>query len=82
MPIISKDVEQWSLVHYQIESIIVQRPEKLFRIFFKINHTSTLEGLPQRLSGKESTHNVGDAGEVGLIPGLGRCPGGRNGKPL
>ena len=82
MPIISKDVEQWSLVHYQTESVIVQPPEKLFRISFKINHTSTLEGLPQRLNGKESTHNVGDAGEVGLIPGLGRCPGGRNGKPL
>ena len=26
--------------------------------------------------------NVGDMGDVGSIPGLGRSPGGRNGKPL
>ena len=26
--------------------------------------------------------NAGDAGDVGLIPGLGRSPGGRNGNPL
>ena len=29
--------------------------------------------------GKESAYNVGD---LGLIPGLGRSPGGRNGNPL
>ena len=29
--------------------------------------------------GKESTCNVGD---LGLIPGLGRCPGEGNGNPL
>ena len=29
--------------------------------------------------GKESTCNVGD---LGLIPGLGRCPGKGNGNPL
>ena len=26
--------------------------------------------------------NAGDAGDVGLIPGLGRSPGGRHGNPL
>ena len=36
-------------------------------------------GLPQWLSGKESACN---AGYVGLIPGLGRSPGGGNGSPL
>ena len=35
--------------------------------------------LPEWLSG---THNAGDAGEAGLIPGLGRFPGGGNGNPL
>ena len=30
-------------------------------------------------AGKESTHNVGD---LGLIPGLGRTPGGRHGGPF
>ena len=26
--------------------------------------------------------NAGDAGDTGLIPGSGRCPGGGNGNPL
>ena len=33
-------------------------------------------------AGKESTCNVGNTGDVGLIPGLGRSPGGGNGNPL
>ena len=33
-------------------------------------------------SGKESTCNAGDSGDVGLIPGSGRSPGGRHGKTL
>ena len=36
-------------------------------------------GLPRWLSGKESVCN---AGNVTLIPGLGRYPGGGNGNPL
>ena len=32
--------------------------------------------------GKESACNAGDAGDSGLIPGLGRSPGGGNGNPL
>ena len=36
-------------------------------------------GLPQWLSGKQSTCN---AGEAGVIPGLGRSPGGGYGSPL
>ena len=39
-------------------------------------------GLPQWLSGKESTCNAGAAGDIGLIPGLGRSPGEGNGSPL
>ena len=38
-----------------------------------------LAGPPSWLSGKESTCNAGDAG---LIPRLGRCPGEGNGNPL
>ena len=33
-------------------------------------------------SGKESTCNAGDIRDKGLIPGLGRFPGGRHGNPL
>ena len=36
-------------------------------------------GLPQWLSGKESSCNAGDSG---LIPGSGRYPGEGNGNPL
>ena len=39
-------------------------------------------GLPWRLDGKDSTCNAGDAGDMGLTPGLGRSPGGGNGNPL
>ena len=31
---------------------------------------------------KNPSANSGDTGDVGLIPGLGRSPGGGNGKPL
>ena len=37
------------------------------------------EGFPSGSDGKESTCNVG---ELGLIPGLGRSPGGGRGNPL
>ena len=32
-------------------------------------------GLPWWLSGKEPACSAGDAGDAGLIPGLGRAPG-------
>ena len=38
-------------------------------------------GLLWWLSGRESTCNAGDAGDTGLIPGLGRSPGEGNGNP-
>ena len=39
-------------------------------------------GLPQWLSGKESTCNAGDAGDAGSIPALGRSSEKGNGNPL
>ena len=39
-------------------------------------------GLPRLLSGKESTCNADDAGDMGSIPRLGRFPGGGHGNPL
>ena len=38
-------------------------------------------GLPQWLSGKETTFNAGAAGDMDSVPGLGRSPGGGHGKP-
>ena len=45
-------------------------------------HIHTHMGLPRWLSGKESTCNIRAAGDVGLIPGSGRSPGGEHGNPL
>ena len=39
-------------------------------------------GLPRWLSGKESPASGRDTGDIGLIPGSGRSPGGGNGNPL
>ena len=40
------------------------------------------KGLPWGLSGKESAYNAGAAGDVGLIPGSERSPGGGHGNPF
>ena len=32
--------------------------------------------------GKDSARNAGNAGDLGSIPGSGRCPGGGDGNPL
>ena len=41
-----------------------------------------LMGFPNGSADKEPACNAGDTGNVGLIPGLGRSPGGGNGNPL
>ena len=40
------------------------------------------EGLPQWLRGKETACDAEDAGDPGLITGLGRSPKGGHGNPL
>ena len=40
------------------------------------------KGFPGGSVCKESPANAGDTGDVGLIPGWGRSPGGGNGNPL
>ena len=50
--------------------------------FWSFNWAVTVTSLPRWLSRKESACNAEDAGNMGLIPGSGRCPGGGNGNPL
>ena len=38
--------------------------------------------FPDDSAGKESACSAGDTGDLGSIPGLGRCPGGGNGDPI
>ena len=40
------------------------------------------KGFPGGSVGEESACNAGDAGDTGLIPGLGRFPGVGHGNPL
>ena len=39
-------------------------------------------GFPNGSESKESACSAGDTGDVGLISGLGRFPGGGNGHPI
>ena len=49
-----------------------------------IKHTMVWHTLdfPGGSVGNKSACNAGDTGDVGLMPGLGRCPGGGHGNPL
>ena len=42
----------------------------------------TIVGFPGSASGKEPTAKAGALGDVGLILGLGKSPGGGHGNPL
>ena len=55
-------------------------PPKIIALSIRISIYES--GLPWWLRGKESACKVGDSGDVGLIPGSGRSPGGGNGNPL
>ena len=58
------------------------RRTKTFRDIQSLTYIYVVWELPPRLSSKEPTCNAGDAGNVGLIPGSGRSPGGGNSNPL
>ena len=53
----------------------------LFVVSLKKNWVNIL-GLPGGLVVKNLPASIGDAGDVGSIPGSGRCPGEGNGNPL
>ena len=46
------------------------------------SRVKSLMGFPGGSSGKEPTCNAGDIRDVGLIPGLGRSPGGGHSNPV
>ena len=68
-------VEAQSLNHWTTKEV----PNPRLRILMALH---LMLGLPRWLSSKESACNVGDAGDMGLIPGLGRSPGEGNSNPL
>ena len=48
----------------------------------KLLHEYILMDFSGGASGKRPTANAGDTRDLGLIPGLGRSPGGGHGNPL
>ena len=52
-----------------------------FNYWANYSHIAIFAWLRQWLSGKISTCSTGDAGDMGLIPGSGRYPGGRPWQP-
>ena len=48
----------------------------------RIDYTICYRGSQMELVVKNPAADVGDTGDMGLIPGLGRSPGVRNGTPL
>ena len=67
----------WATVH-RIAKSRTRLRDLTSTFTFKSNSTSS-DGLPWWLSGKESARQ---AGNTGSIPGLGRFPGGRYGNPF
>ena len=54
----------------------------LFCIFCFLLKYKFIYGFPNGSVGKESNCNVGDTGDLGLIPELGRAPAEGNGNPF
>ena len=72
-----------SLAYFSFRRLINNVPVLLFKVLCMANkllHFNWLPlGLPGGSDGEESACNTGD---LGLIPGWRRCPGGGNGSPL
>ena len=65
-------------LHWKPGILATRPPGKSHLDSFLMQH-SCHPGFPRGSDGKESACNVGD---LGLIPGLGRSPGGEHGNPL
>ena len=72
-----------SLHLYHLPPHLLQLPgAPLFNPPFFFTTRTSYQGFPDDLPGKKSTHNAGDIGDVGLIPGSWRTHGVGNGTPL
>ena len=64
---------------YSFLSLRPSKDSQAYKCYVKYSIAKKKNKFPSRLSGKESTCSLGDAG---LMPGSGRFPAERNGKPL
>ena len=82
----------WYLFSFKIVIIVITDPKNpCFLFFYYVIKEYTKfpsrpkqchRGPPQLLSSKEFICNAGDSGDMALVPGLGRSPGGVHGNPL
>ena len=78
--IISGKVEEGdTLAQHVFTSSLNVQSARTFLVSPTTNHPTNYQGFPGGSDGKESPYNAED---LGLIPGLGRSPGGGHGNPL
>ena len=78
--IISGKVEEGdTLAQHVFTSSLNVQSARTFLVSPTTNHPTNYQGFPGGSDGKESPCNAED---LGLIPGLGRSPGGGHGNPL
>ena len=74
----------WKMVVVVIRGMVMVMLLRVVRNIAKvlvIGGTKDTKGLPRWPSSEESPFIAGTIGDKGLIPGFGRSPGGRHGKP-
>ena len=67
----------WSSKNRENKSVLIKQKSD-----YHPSENSFTSGFPHGLAVKDPPASGRDTGDSGLIPGLGRCPGGGNGNPL
>ena len=70
----------YKYVSFRVHTSYFSKMVTLQSPWLALCHTS--KGFPGDAVVKNPPANAGDTGDVGLVPGLGRSPGGGNGNPL
>ena len=68
--------QSWKPDHVQVGEVLASTRMS------KMHPPALYKGFPGGTSGKNPPANAGEIRDMGLIPGLGRSPGGRHGNPL
>ena len=79
---IQKNEMPFAAIWMDLEIITVSKVRKRYKISYDITHVESKISFPGSVMVKKPPANAGDVRDVGLIPGLGRAPGERNGNQL
>ena len=72
----------WQMLFWFVCPPICQTYLKMYNSHFEINHYLSAALIPGGTMVKNLPANAGDTRDEGLIPGLGRSPGGGHGNPV